>query len=93
MIYCGPDRLLTDPGAAVVKNLPASAGDIRDEGSIPASERSPGVGGGNLLQYSCREDSIEQGAWRAIVHGFLKSWTQPSTHRDRPYSFIYSHSL
>ena len=37
----------------VVKNLPASAGDVRDTGSIPGIGRSPGVGHGNPLQYSC----------------------------------------
>ena len=42
--------------ALVVKNLPANAGDIRDVGSIPGSGRSPGVGHGNPLQYSCLEN-------------------------------------
>ena len=37
----------------VVKNPAANAGDTRDSGSIPGSERSPGVGNGNPLQYSC----------------------------------------
>ena len=41
------------PGGAVVKNLSANAGDIRDTGSIPGSGRSPGEGNGNPLQYSC----------------------------------------
>ena len=36
----------------MVKNLPADVGNIRDPGSIPGSGRSPGVGNGNLLQYS-----------------------------------------
>ena len=40
----------------VVKNLPASAGDARDMGSIPGSGRSPGGGRGNPLQYSCLEN-------------------------------------
>ena len=39
----------------VVKNPPANAGDTRDAGSIPGSGRSPGVGNGGLLQYSCLE--------------------------------------
>ena len=43
-------------GALVVKNLPANAGDIRDVGSVPGSERSPGGGHGNPLQYSCLEN-------------------------------------
>ena len=44
------------PGNAVglkKKNPPANAGDTRDAGSIPGSERSPGEGNGNPLQYSC----------------------------------------
>ena len=41
--------------ALVVKNLPANAGDIRDEGLIPGLGRSPGVGNGNPLRYSCLE--------------------------------------
>ena len=39
----------------VVKNPPANAGDPRDMGSIPGLGRSPGVGNGNTLQYSCLE--------------------------------------
>ena len=55
-----------DTGGSVVKNLPAIAGDV---GSIPGSGRSLGVGNNNLLQYSCLENFIDRGAWRAIVHG------------------------
>ena len=51
------------PGSEVVKNLPANAGDARDMGSIPGSGRSPGVGNGNPLQFSCLENSIDRGAW------------------------------
>ena len=59
----------------VVKNLPASAGDIRDVGSIPGLGRSPGGGHGNPLQYSCLQNPMDRGAWRATVHGVTKSWT------------------
>ena len=45
-----------------VKNLPTNVGDARDEGSIPGSGRSPGVGHGNPLQYSCLENSMGRGA-------------------------------
>ena len=44
------------PGGAVVKNLPANAGDARDTGLIPKSGRSPGMGNGNPHQYSCLEN-------------------------------------
>ena len=52
----------------LVKNPPANAGDIRDAGSMPGSGRSPGVGNGNPLQYSCLENPVDRGAWRAIVY-------------------------
>ena len=45
-------------------------------GSIPRLERSRGEGNENPLQYSCLENSMERGAWRAIVHWVAKSWTQ-----------------
>ena len=41
--------------AQLVKNSPANAGDARDTGSVPGLRKSPGVGNGNLLQYSCLE--------------------------------------
>ena len=52
--------------ALVVKNLPDNAGDIRDVGSIPGSGRALGRGHGNPLQYSCLENSMDRGAWRAM---------------------------
>ena len=60
----------------MVKNLPASAGDIRDVGSIPGLGRSPGAGHGNPLQYSCLENPMDRGAWRATVHRVAKSRTR-----------------
>ena len=57
------------PGGSVVKNPPANAGDA---GSIPASGRSPGGGHGNPFQYSCLENSMKRGAWRATVHEVTK---------------------
>ena len=59
----------------MVKNPPANAGDLKDTGSIPESGRSPGEGNGYPLQYSCLENPMDRGAWRAIVHGATKSWT------------------
>ena len=53
-------------GGSVVKKPPANGGDTRDVGLIPGSERSPGVGNGNLLQYSCLENSTDRGAWWVI---------------------------
>ena len=53
----------------MVKNPPVNAGDTRDKGSMPGLERSPEVGNGNPLQYSCLENSMDRGAWQATVHG------------------------
>ena len=47
-------------------------------GLIPGSGRSPGEGNGNPLQASCLENSMNRGAWRAIVHGVIKPWTRLS---------------
>ena len=59
----------------MVKNLPASAGDIRDAGSIPGLGRSPGKGNGTAPQYSCLKNSMGREAWWATVQGATKSWT------------------
>ena len=48
--------------ALVVKNLLASAGDIRDAGSIPGEGRSPGEGNGSPFQYSSLENPLDRGA-------------------------------
>ena len=60
----------------VVKNPPASAGDVRGVGSMPGLGRSPGEGNGNPLQNSCLENPMDRGAWWAIVLGVAKSWTR-----------------
>ena len=52
----------------MVKNSPASAGDIRDIGLIPGLGRSLEVGNGDPLQYSCLESPTVRGAWRVTVH-------------------------
>ena len=59
----------------VVKSLPASAGDIRVASSNPGLGRSPGEGLGNPLQYSCLENPMDRGAWRAILCRVTKSQT------------------
>ena len=54
----------------MVKNPPANAGE---KGSIPGSGRSSGEGHGDLLQYSCLENLIERGAWKAAVLRVIES--------------------
>ena len=53
----------------MVKNLPASAGNLRDAGLLPGSGRSPGEGNGNPFQYSFLGNPMDRGAWQATVHG------------------------
>ena len=65
----------TSQVALVVKNLLASAGDIREAGLSSGLRKSPAGGDGNSLQYSCPENSMDRGACRATVHGTAKSWT------------------
>ena len=55
-----------------VKNASGNVGDIRGAGSIPALGISPGEGNGNQLPYSCLENSMDRGAWGAIVHRVTK---------------------
>ena len=62
--------------APAVKNPSANTGDTGDVGSIPGSGRSPGGGSGNPLQYSCLEDPMDRGTWRATVYRVTKSLTQ-----------------
>ena len=52
--------------ALLVKNLPASAGDIRTTGLIPGLGRSPGEGNGYPLQYSCLKNPMNRGAWQGL---------------------------
>ena len=60
----------------MVKKLPASAGDIRDTGSIPGSGRPPGEGHGNPLKYLSLENPMDRGDWQATAHRVTKSQTQ-----------------
>ena len=60
----------------VVKNPPASAGEIRDVGSIPGSGRSPGRGHSNPFQYSCLENPMDREVWGAIVQSVSESQTR-----------------
>ena len=70
------------PGGRVIKNPPANAGDARDVDSITESGRSPGVENGNLIHYSCLENSMDRGDWQAIFSpgGCKKLDTTEHTH-------------
>ena len=81
-IYWVPNVSWGFPGGTVIKNPPANARDARDMGSIPGSERSPGVGNTNPLQYACLKNSMGRGAQRVIVHGVAKSQSWLSMHAE-----------
>ena len=66
--------------ALVVKNLPASAEDIRDVGLIPGLGRSHGGGHGKQLQYSCLENPMDSRAWQATVQGVTELDTAEVTY-------------
>ena len=70
------------PGGSKVK---ASACDAGDPGSISGSGRSLGEGNGSPLQYSCLENPMDRGAWRATIHRVAKSQTRLS-------NFTYTHT-
>ena len=63
------------PDSSDGKESACNAGDL---GSIPVSGRSPGEGNGNQLQYSCLENPMDRGVWRATVHRVTKSRTRLS---------------
>ena len=69
---------------AVVKNPPAKARHAKDMGSIPGSGRSPGVGNGNLLQYSCMENSMDRGA-----HWAHSTVSKKSDMTEHEHTFYY----
>ena len=73
--YFQSPMFLQSPGGSDGK---ASAYNVEDPGSIPGSGRSPGEGNGNPLQYSCLENPMDRGAWRAAVCRVAKSWTRLS---------------
>ena len=62
--------------ALVLKNLPASARDVRNLGSIPGLGRSPGEENGNPFHYSYLKNPMDRGAWWAAVHRVAKSKTR-----------------
>ena len=85
------------PGGSVGKESMCNAGDTRDVGWIPRLGRSRGVGNGNPCWYSCLENFMDRGAWRATVHGATKSQTRLSgwthTHQEDPHTLPFSSIL
>ena len=74
-IYNYDKKLFGLPASSDGKESACSAGDSKDESSIPGSGRSLGEGNGNPLQYSCLENPMDRGSWQATVHEIKKSQT------------------
>ena len=82
----GSEKLWVSPNLTIdvrPADFFCNAGDL---GLFPGSGRSPGGENGNPLQYSCLENPMDRGAWRATVHGVTKSRTWPK----RPHPSIFS---
>ena len=79
--------------AQTVKNWPVTR---EPPGSIPGSERAPGEGNGNPLQYSCLENLMDRGIWWVTVHGVAKEsdtteqLTHTHTHTHTHYCVVFS---
>ena len=73
----------SDLAAALVKNLPASAGDASYLSLIPGLGRAPGGGHSDPLQYSCLENPVSREAWQTTVRSVAESWTQLSMHASK----------
>ena len=72
----------------MVKNPPDNAEDTRGASSIPESERSPGEGNGNPLQYSCLENSMDRGAW----WGYSPRGHKESDMTEQAHTHIHTHA-
>ena len=73
----------------MAKNMPANAGDTGEASSATGLGRSPGERNGNPLHYACLEYLMDRGAWRVMVSGVTKSWTQLSTFAYTVYLLTY----
>ena len=90
MLICNEILLYSLPWQLSGKESTYNVGSAREKGSIPGLGRSPGTGNGNTLQYSCLENSMDRGAWRA-PWGCKKLDTTEllSTHNQISHIFIF----
>ena len=75
------------PSGSVVRNSLANAGGVS---LIPGSERSPGEGNGNSLQYSCLGNPMDRGVWRATVGGIVEE-SDMTQQLNKNNVYIHSH--
>ena len=79
VIIVPPQRMVGLPWWLSSKESACNTGDTEDADLIPGSERFPGGGNGNPLQYSCLGNPMDRGAWWATVHGVANRQTQLSS--------------
>ena len=77
------ERMLNFPSGSEVKNLPVSAEDAGDMGSIRGSGRCPWGGNDNQLQFSCLKSPKDREAWRVILHGVTKVRNNLATNQQK----------
>ena len=86
--------ILGFPCSSVGKESACNAGA---PGSISRSERSPGEGNGNPLQYSCLENPMDREAWQATVYGVTRVGhdlaTKPTPHIYHPSWISHTHPI
>ena len=86
-IYISISILMGFPGGAMVKNPCVNAGDTGEVSEIFGWAKSPGVGNGSPLQYSCLGNPMHRQAWQATVHGVTK---EPDTTEHTHSSMLIS---
>ena len=74
----------------MIKHLPANAGDM---GSIPGLGRYLGAGNGNLLQYSCLGNLMDNGSWQATVHGAARVRHDLTNNNKKEYFLCMTYGL
>ena len=78
------------PGGMVVKNLPASAGDVKRLRFNSWVRKILWRRAWQPLQYSCLENPMDRGAWQATVHRVAKSWTQLEKLNTHTHTYIHT---
>ena len=90
-LHCSPETITTLIMDYTMYS--PTACNVGDLGSSPDSGRSPGEGNGNPLQFSCLENSMERGSWRATVHGVTKSQIWLSDSHTHTHTHIHQYKI
>ena len=88
--YTSLYKLKGFPGSPDGKESACNVGDLA---SVPGLRRSSGGAHGNPLQYSCLENPMDKGAWRATVHGITKSHSWVTTEHTQSHTQQFKNSI